>query len=314
MRFDLRYLSYIPHGINPNKFFPITEQSDKYNSYQKFKKEQLDNLKVDFIALFNSRNIRRKMPSDIILAFKKFTDTLTPEQADKCALMLHTDPIDPNGTDLGAVINAICPNRKVIFSNKKINTETLNFIYNLCDVSISASFAEGWGLTVHESLMAGTMAIAPVTGGLQDQMGFRKEDGSLLTENDYTDSWHTNSTGRYKEHGKWIVPMFPTSRRLVGSPPTPYIMDEHVSVKQIADALKYVYDIGADKRNEYGLLGREYCMLPETSMSTEYLSKRYVKSIDTLFENYKKPNRIILQNVKYDVNRNKTTELQLIGE
>ena len=47
--------SYVPHGINPNVFFPI----DKLDvDYQTFKRKIMPkNLQFDFIIFFNSRNI-----------------------------------------------------------------------------------------------------------------------------------------------------------------------------------------------------------------------------------------------------------------
>jgi len=38
---------------------------------------------------------------------------------------------------------------------------------------------EGWGLGLTESLTAGRMIIAPVQGGMQDQMRFEDENGDL---------------------------------------------------------------------------------------------------------------------------------------
>ena len=52
---------------------------------------------------FNSRNIRRKCVSDLLAAHKLFLDGLPKDKADKIALVLHTQPVDDNGTDLYAV-------------------------------------------------------------------------------------------------------------------------------------------------------------------------------------------------------------------
>jgi hypothetical protein len=38
-----------------------------------------------------------------MLAYKIFIDSLTDEQARKCAFVLHTQVVDDNGTDLEAV-------------------------------------------------------------------------------------------------------------------------------------------------------------------------------------------------------------------
>ena len=42
------------------------------------------------------------MVGDLVLAWKEFNDKLTEEQRKKCLLLMHTQPKDPNGTDLPA--------------------------------------------------------------------------------------------------------------------------------------------------------------------------------------------------------------------
>ena len=65
-----------------------------------FKKDLFKGKEYDFVAFYNSRNIRRKQVPDTIWAFTQFVDKLPLEQAKKCALVLHTQKVDPNGTDL----------------------------------------------------------------------------------------------------------------------------------------------------------------------------------------------------------------------
>jgi len=56
----------------------------------------------------------------------------------------------------------------------------------MADVTINVASNEGFGLATAESVMAGTPIIVTVTGGLQDQCGFReKGSGKLLTAEDY---------------------------------------------------------------------------------------------------------------------------------
>ena len=63
----------------------------------------------DFIVFWNNRNIRRKLPGDVIMAYKTFCDMLTKNKAKNVLLVMHTQPQDPNGTDLPAVVEAVCP-------------------------------------------------------------------------------------------------------------------------------------------------------------------------------------------------------------
>ena len=120
------------------------------------------------------------MPGDVVLAFKTFCDMLPKEKADKCALVMHTTPVDENGTDLPRVVDDIAPDCHVIFSTQKLESKHLNFLYNMADVTLNIASNEGWGLGTTESLMAGTPIIVNITGGLQDQCGF-KYKGKYLT-------------------------------------------------------------------------------------------------------------------------------------
>src|SRR5210317_2367944 len=88
--------TYIPHGINEKYFYPITE-ADELIEMNKMKSELFQSKEIDFSMLYINRNIRRKMTSDTILAFKEFADKLPKEKRDRTAFILHTQPIDQNG-------------------------------------------------------------------------------------------------------------------------------------------------------------------------------------------------------------------------
>ena len=80
-----------------------------------------------------NRNIRRKQPSDVIWAFEKFRQGLPEEDRDKVLLIMHTNPIDQNGTDLIAVQRKIAPDADIIFSTDRVDQKQLNYIYNIAD-------------------------------------------------------------------------------------------------------------------------------------------------------------------------------------
>jgi glycosyltransferase involved in cell wall biosynthesis len=145
-----KLIKYVPHGINENTFFPIKKDHEQFNELQEFKKKMLKSDDIEFIVFFNSRNIRRKSIPDTILAYRLFCDKIGKEKARKCAFILHTDPIDNNGTDLRAVKDTICdPDYvKVLFSSKKIPADHMNLLYNIADVTILLSSNEGWGLSL----------------------------------------------------------------------------------------------------------------------------------------------------------------------
>ena len=278
--------TYVPHGINHTIFMPIDSLHKDYDKVSKFKQHIFSGKKYDFVVFWNNRNIRRKLPGDVVMAFKTFCDMLPKDESKKCALVMHTQPVDENGTDLPQVVNEMCPDYDVIFSNEKLDNNQMCWMYNIADVTINIASNEGFGLGTCESLMCGTPIVVNVTGGLQDQCGFKKEDGSYLTVDDYNDDFQSNHRGKYKEHGEWVFPVFPSNISLQGSPPTPYIFDDRPSYEDAAEGLKHFYDMGVDGRQEWGEKGVEFVQLEEIGMTAEHMSNRFIKDMDTAFEEW----------------------------
>ena len=198
--------TYVPHGINSDDFKPIDETDAKF---VQFRDELSQGHEYSFIVYFNNRNIRRKNPGDVLLSFKTFTDKLPEEEREKCALVMHTHPVDDNGTDLPAVAEALMPDLNVIFSGAKLETDQMNYLYNIADITINIASNEGFGLGTAESLMAGTPIILNVTGGMQDQCGFRYK-GKLLTAKDYEWVHSLHNRKEWKDNddltwGEWEI-------------------------------------------------------------------------------------------------------------
>ena len=283
-------VTYVPHGCNTESFYPITSLHDEWEELKSFRAGLADK-DIEFIVLYNSRNIRRKMPGDVVLAFKTFCDMLPKEKAEKCALLMHTQPRDENGTDLPELVKAVAPEAKVYFSDQKLDNKHMNFLYNMADVTINIASNEGWGLSTTESLLTETPIIVNVTGGLQDQCGFKKEDGSYITVDDYTTEWGSNHDGRYKECGEWAKPVFPSSISLVGSIPTPYIFDDRCRWDDAADKIKEWYDMGDEERKRCGELGREYAFSEKAGMTAEMMCQNFIDKMDTAFDKWTPRNR-----------------------
>jgi len=294
--------TYVPHGIPEDKFFPINElDMEAWNKLQGYRKSVLHNTEKDFIVFWNNRNIRRKVPSDVIMAYKTFCDQLPKENADKCVLIMHTQPVDQNGTDLPRVVDSVCPDYDVIFSHQKIDDEQLNFLYNIADVTINIASNEGYGLGTAESLMSGTPITVNVTGGLQDQCGFIYKD-KLLTEKDYDWVHSLHDDRKWKDNpdltwGDWVKPVWPSNRSLQGSIPTPYIFDDRCRFDDVADRLMEWYNEGPEKRKEFGGYGREYLLTEEVGMSAKLMCDRFVHDMDTAFEKWTPRKRFTLYKV-----------------
>jgi glycosyltransferase involved in cell wall biosynthesis len=282
---------YVPHGLNHNIFKPIDKSEQSYKDAEKrFKKDN----GIDFMIFWNNRNIRRKQPGDLILAFKHFVDQLPENLRQTVGLLMHTEPIDENGTDLIAVHKALCPDYKVIFSREKISAQDLNLIYNVADVVVNIGSNEGWGLSSTEAILSGTPIINNVTGGLQDQCGFVDEHGDPVM---FTEDFATNHTGKYKSHGAWVKPVFPTNRSLQGSPTTPYIFDDRVKFEDVSDAIMYWYNTPSVVRDEMGYVGREWALA--NGLTGEQMGNSMIEIIDYLFSVEKEPRpRFTINQVK----------------
>lgn len=295
---DLPKISYVPHGINAAKFFPI-ERNDK--AVQDMRQKLFNGENPKFVLFYNNRNIRRKMTSDAILAFAKFCNNVPNEDV---RFVLHTEPLDENGTDLPTTIDAICPHlaSKIIITNTKFSTEELNVLYNCCDVVINIASNEGWGLSSTEAMMTGRVLINNVTGGLQDQCRFEDENGNWI---EFNEDFGSNHGGKYKNHGKWVKPIFPAAINLQGSIPTPYIFDDRCNINDVERAIWYWYTTDVEERKECGLAGREWALSEESGMSADRMCNRFCDSIEKLLTNWVAPKSFKLYNVKSQLNKYK---------
>jgi glycosyltransferase involved in cell wall biosynthesis len=282
-----KILKYIPHGINENIFFPITEFMKEHSeALEKKKKEIFGTFNPEFVAFYNARNIRRKSTSDLIAAWATFCDSIGKEKASKTALLLHTQRVDENGTDLNAVVDLLCDPeyQKVYFSDARLNADEVNLLYNMSDVTCLISSNEGWGLSLTEAMMCGKMIIGNVTGGMQDQMRFEDETGKWI---DFNDKFCSNHFGTYKKHGDWSVPVFPTNMSIVGSIPTPYIFDDRCDFRDVAKAIEQVYNIPVEERFQKGIKAREWVLSDESMMSAKHMCDNVVETISETISTFK---------------------------
>ena len=225
-------------------------------------------------------------------------DKLTPEQRKECVFVWHSAISDENGTDMRAVCETLLPDYPVIFTHDNggaLNDEQMNFLYNSCDVYINLASNEGFGLGSLEALHAGKVIIVNVTGGLQDQCGFKNDKGEYLTADDYVEL-KSNHRGTYTNHGEWVKPVFPSNISLQGSPMTPYIFDDRCSFEDAGECLLEWYKAGVEERVRCGELGRQF-VLNEGEMTGKHLSESFIKAIDTTFEKWKPRKQYTLEAV-----------------
>lgn len=273
-------LHYVPHGIDSEIFKPLDKNS---KDYQDRYKALFHGKKYDFVIFYNSRNVQRKRTSNIVLGYRTFCDNLPPELAKRCCLLLHTEIMHEAGTNLIALKEALCPDYDIIFSPAKLPPEEMPYLYNFGDVTINGSSNEGFGLSIAESLMCGTPIIATVTGGLQDQIGLTTDNGEPI---EFNQEFGSNNCGKYRKHGVWSYPLWPATRMIQGSIPTPYIFDDIAKWEDMADAFMYWYKMSHEMREKCGAEGRRWCC-NEGGFNAENMCKKFIEGMEYVFSNWK---------------------------
>ena len=147
---------------------------------------------------------------------------------------MHTDVKDENGQDLEAIIHELgLVNGEVMFSQQKITSEDLSAVYNMADLTICISDAEGFGLSTLESLSCGTPILVNMTGGLQDQV----TDGN----------------------GNWFgIGLEPSSKAIIGSQQVPYIYEDRLDKDDFLAAMVKLYELSPEERDKLGSEGRKW--------------------------------------------------------
>ena len=221
--------TYIPHAVQGDVFVCRTPEERKELRKQNLSPEDQDK----FIVFWNNRNARRKQSGTLIWWWKEWIESRGLQ--DKAQLILHTDPSDVHGQDLTYITKHLGMDKnQVLFSTKKVDLSLMSAFYNIADVTVNISDAEGFGLATLESLSCGTPIIATMTGGLQEQI--------------------------IGDGGPFGVPLFPTSKSIIGSQQVPFIYEDRISKDHFLSALSNMYDMGENERRRLGQLGRQHVL------------------------------------------------------
>jgi len=194
------------------------------------------------------------------------------------------------------------PECNITFSQDKLSSKQLNQLYNIADVTINIASNEGFGLGTAESLVAGTPIIVNVTGGLQDHCGFTFRN-HLLTSEDYKSKikslhdWRKWENNKDLTHGEWVKPVWPKTRSLQGSIPTPYIFDDRADWIDVADNIEDWFNTPHEEREKVGELGRQYAHLEEVGFTAENMCGRFIKDMDKAFKVWKPRKRYEVKKV-----------------
>ncbi len=225
--------NYIPHAVPSEVFFPMNADERLRHKSNIIGKQRADH----FIVTFVSRNARRKCPNDIIAGFKLFLDELKKTHGhSKATLVMHTDPMDPEGPNLHHTIDLFNVKDNVLFSKDRIGFNEMNSLYNLTDVVINMSLNEGFGLSALEAKMAGRPVIAIKTGGL------------------------TRQVQDHETNEQFGVALEPEVKLLVGNQLVPYIFEDMVSHETIAKAMMKMFELSSEEKEKLGKRCREHAV------------------------------------------------------
>ena len=217
----------IPHSVDTQIF---SKKPDDENN--KIRSKITPDHENKTIFFWNNRNARRKQSGSLIFWFKDFLDRVGH---DKAVLVMHTEPKDPNGQDLVAIMERLnLTDGQVILSTLKMPPQNLASIYSAVDCTINISDAEGFGLATLESLAAETPIIVNMTGGMQEQV----TDG---------ENW-------------FGIGLTPSSKAVIGSQDVPYIYEDRLNGEDVVDALEKFHNLSKEERLEIGRAGRKHVL------------------------------------------------------
>jgi D-inositol-3-phosphate glycosyltransferase len=156
----------VPHGIDLDIYKKIYKESRAELRQEAFSKSP--ELWDAFIVLNANRNNPRKRFDLTIQSFALFAK----DKPDNVLLYLHTGLVDI-GFNILELIQKYGLENRLITSNaskalQSVPEAQLNHIYNMCDIGLSTSIAEGWSLTNHEHAATGAPQVVPSHSALKE--------------------------------------------------------------------------------------------------------------------------------------------------
>ena len=171
-----QFISVIQLGCETDVFYPM----DKLEARRKMFGESWDDC---FIAVNVNRNQARKDLARCMGAFHLFN-----QRHENAVLYMHSVQNDIGGSLPTQAALAGCNIMKqppeIAFSNLDLTNawsrEQLNELYNSCDVLVSTSHGEGWGLATTEAMAAGIPVLVPKNTANLDIIGENEERGWFI--------------------------------------------------------------------------------------------------------------------------------------
>jgi glycosyltransferase involved in cell wall biosynthesis len=164
---DFPAVDVIPHGIDRDRFYPFSEltrvafaSAGRAQAKQRVFGEPSDGSE-SFVVLNASRPDKRKRVDLTVKGFARFAAGKPPG----VRLCLHHAIMDEAiERDLACVIRECGIGERVALNplgSRIVSDAELNLLYNACDVGITTSMGEGWGLVSCEHGAAGAAQVVP---------------------------------------------------------------------------------------------------------------------------------------------------------
>lgn len=164
---DVPAVEIIPHGIDPQRFFPFPElrRADFDAAARAGAKQRVFGDRPDhhesFVVLNASRLDVRKRVELTVEGFARFAAGKPPS----VRLCLHHAIMDDESEQQLIALIRQCGIADRVwlnpFGSRVVDDEDLNWLYNACDVGINTSMGEGWGLVSCEHGATGAAQIVP---------------------------------------------------------------------------------------------------------------------------------------------------------
>lgn len=151
----------IPHGIDRDLFFPL----DRAEIRGAMGMDQ-----DTYAVLILDHNQVRKRLDIAFDAFRLFAQD-TPETV---KLMYHGPLAEPQGWDIRAMAADLGIEQRMIYTARDIGPlrgvarDQLRLIYSMCNVKLSTTSGEGWGLTTTEAMACGLPCVLPRNSALAE--------------------------------------------------------------------------------------------------------------------------------------------------
>lgn len=194
---DLSNMKTIPHGVNTDEFYPISDESKR-----KFRNEYFNGLVGEHTFLVSniSRNQPRKAMDRTLQVFREFQ-----KRRPDSVLYLHAREQDAWGS-LGEACRqwGLIVGKDVLFPENfsehvGVPVDVLNNIYNASDAVMTTTLGEGWGFILTEAMATKTPVLAPnitsIPEILNTEDGFNPETARGVSIKSYSTSSEWFSLG-----------------------------------------------------------------------------------------------------------------------